>query len=97
MKIALKFTYDTDIVSVPEDIGSHIKRYQERFDKWLYDKDNDHGYWVVQEGKRVAVSFDAQAFVDYLNTVWLQDREEKAVILQEGEKNIPTGMPLLYF
>ena len=56
-KIALKFTYHTDLIIVPDDVFQNISEIRLKFDKWLYDKSNDHGYWVYIDGKRKAVSF----------------------------------------
>ena len=97
MKIALEFTYHTDIISVPDDIGKNIKKYQLKFDKWLYDKDINHGNWIVKNGKKFAVSFDTKTFVDYLNNVHLCNMSEKAIIIQENAQQIAKDVPALFF
>ena len=97
MKIALQFTYHADIISVPEEIGIKINKYQQKFDKWLYDKENDHGHWVFINGRKAAASFDTTTFVDYLNEVYLYDSDEKAIIVQENVKEIPSEIPTLFF
>ena len=73
------------LLSVPEQIAADIKRYQSEFDQWLYDPENDHGYWeTVNEdfGHFRAVKYDAfEAFPRWLNEYVLKDSEEKAVCL----------------
>lgn len=97
MKIALEFTYHTDIIAVPDDIGNQIKKCQCAFDKWLYDKENRHDYWVLKDGKKTAVSFDTMAFVNYLNHFYLSDSEDKVIVLEEDSVDIPKGITILFF
>ena len=51
-KIALKFTYHADLIIVPDRIFQNIHEIRLKFDKWLYDKSNDHGHWVYIDGKK---------------------------------------------
>lgn len=97
MKIAVEFTYHTDIISVPEEIGRKIKQYQKMFDKWLYNKANNHGNWVIINNRKVAVSFDTKSFVDYINSVHLSNCKEKAYIVEDSAQNVPSGIPTLFF
>ncbi len=100
MRIAVEFAFETHIISVPDEIGGEIKKYQNKFDKWLYDKSNDHGYWVIINGRKTAVSFDIQAFVDYLNTAYLHSCEDRAMVIEtfeNGSENIPSEMTKIYF
>ena len=96
-KIALKFTYYTDLIMVPDSVLQSIHEIRLEFDKWLYDKSNDHGYWVYIDGKRKAVSFDTKAFVHYLNNVYLPKGKEKVIVLQEKAKSISSDIPMLFF
>jgi len=97
MNIALEFTYQTDIISVPDEIGNRINKYQQNFDKWLYNKENNHGNWIIKNGRKVAVSFDTQTFVDYLNKFCLNDSNEKAFVVEKNATVIPTKIPTLFF
>lgn len=45
MLVNLVFDYYTDVINVPDEIGTQIKKYQKKCDKWLYNKDNNHQYW----------------------------------------------------
>ena len=97
MNIALEFTYNTDIISVPDEIAVKINKLQQSFDKWLYNKDNDHGNWIIRNGRKVAVSFDTETFIEYLNKFYLNDSDEKAIIVQKSATEIPTKIPTLFF
>ena len=96
-KIALRFTYSTYLVVVPEIIFQDIYKIRQKFDKWLYDKSNNHGNWVIINGKKMAVSFDAETFVDYINDFCLIDGYEKVRITDRNATNIPEGIPILSF
>jgi hypothetical protein len=41
--------WDCDFLQCPDFIADNIHRYQTEFDKWLYDKSNDHGLWLAFE------------------------------------------------
>lgn len=89
MYIALQHTYFVDIIYVPAVLGEKIKKIQNLFDKWLYDKNNDHGHWIIKNGKKVAVSFDTDTFIQYINTYHLVDNNEKAYLVDKERQTIP--------
>lgn len=96
-RIAITFTFQTDIIIVPEDIAKNVKKIQRSFDRWLYDKDNDHGCWEIIDGKKMAVSFDTDVFVDYINNHCLAERCDK-VLVKERNVNIALDVfSTLYF
>ena len=95
-KIAAQFTYHIDIIKVPDFIEKDAKKYQNDFDNWLYDKKNDHGLWVFIKGKKCAVSFGTQDFVDYLNK-FVCNGEPVCRIIESNLTEPPAGMPLLFF
>ena len=68
--VALNFTFHTDLIEVSDDIFQNIYEIRKKFDKWLYDKSNNHDYWICVDGKKRAVSFDTEAFIHYLNDVY---------------------------
>ena len=73
------------LLSVPEHIAKDIHRYRSEFDQWLYDRNNDHGYWQEvndESGHFFAVCYDGyEAFPRWLNEYVLKDSDEKAVCL----------------
>ena len=95
--VAIQFTYHTDIIEVPDFIELEIQKIQKRFDKWLYDKSIDHGYWVIVNGKKMAVSFDTCTFVDYINSFVLADSALKARIVAQNVPPIQPSIPTLFF
>lgn len=59
MLVNLVFDYYTDVINVPDKIGTQIKKYQKKCDKWLYNKDNNHQYWEKDEyGKKLGVGIE---------------------------------------
>ena len=66
-KIYVKVMYTLSEVMVPDYIANDIKKYRKMFNKWLFDKDNNHGYWEKINGRNYGVCFDVNAFVLYLN------------------------------
>lgn len=56
MLVNLVFDYYTDVINVPDEIGTQIKKYQRKCDKWLYNKDNNHQYWEKDEYGKSSVS-----------------------------------------
>ena len=96
-RIAIEFTYHVDIIIVPDDIAAAIEKYQEFFDEWLYDKNNEHGHWILYGGQKFAVSFDTNSFVEYLNLNHLQSRKEKASIEQESVLSLSDDIPRIFF
>lgn len=96
-RIALEFTYYTDIIEVPNFVEQNIVKYQREFDKWLYDKNNNHGLWIIDNGEKKAVSFDSSDFVDYLNKYIISDNNLKAKIIQTGLPETPEKMRVLFF
>lgn len=96
-KVAVESAYVVDIIDVPEYIAKNIRKYQRSFDKWLYDKQNDHGLWVIADGKKTAVSFGTQDFVDYLNEYVLSKDDSKCSVIGKGLRSVPEGMPSIWF
>lgn len=97
MHIALQYTYFVDIIYVPTMLGNKIKKIQNQFDKWLYDKTNNHGHWIIKDGKKVAVSFDTDTFIHYINTYHLIDNNEKAYLVEKEQQTIPNSCDATLF
>ena len=95
--VAIEFAFETDIIKVPDHIANSIKAVQQRFDEWIYDKSNDHGCWIIQDGKKMAVSFGTEDFVNYINQYELGDDACHARIVQEGLSAPPMGMLSIWF
>jgi len=89
MNIALQHTYHVDVIYVPDALGIKIKKIQDRFDKWLFDKTNDHGHWIIIDGRKRAVSFGTDTFIQYINTYHLADSDDKAYLVDKDLLTIP--------
>lgn len=74
VKIEFTFEEDTAYIMCPSKVGRNIRQLQRDFDRWIYDRNNDHSYWEVahidEDGEiYYGVCFDAEAFVYWLNNV----------------------------
>lgn len=96
-KIAVEFTYHTDVIEVPDHIARCIGKVQRKFQQWLYDKSNDHGCWVIIDGQKRAVSFDTSDFVSFINQYLLSQEDCKATVVHTGLHTPPDGMPSIFF
>ena len=96
-KLLLHFTYDVDLLEVPERIAAYPRKYQKAFGKWMHNKDNDHGYWVVEDGRKKGVCYGSDAFVEFINTQLLETGEEKAKVIEENLSTYDHDLPMLYF
>lgn len=99
-QIAVQFTYDAYILEVPDHIEENAKKIQLKFDKWVYDKDNNHGLWVKVNNRKVAVNFVCQDFVDYLNRFVIKEGDPKVVIssvIHTSDYKPEGSVKLLYF
>ena len=81
--IVLKFEYEEQYIEVPEAVYNNISKIRKEFDKWLYDKNNDHGYWVIINGVKKGVSYDASAFIDYINVHYSNSGKVKTIKKEE--------------
>ena len=81
--VIIEWEYEYDLLECPSLVAESIKEYQQQFDKWLYDKSNDHGYWVTESLHKTNPdeSFGVDAFVDWLNRFVLHDKTEKAKVV----------------
>ena len=72
-----------DIISVP-DLGLSVNALQEEFFKWLFDKNNNHRYWIIVDGEKKACKYGIDAFIYWFNHVYLSDDSDKAYIIREN-------------
>ena len=100
MKAIISFTYDSCLVYIPDKLAGDdtaLKSLSQQFDKWLYDKNNDHGLWIFEDGEKYAVSFDTNDFIDWINQEHLRRSADKAQILDENYTGNHGKYPELYF
>jgi hypothetical protein len=101
-KVILKWEYDADIINVPDIIAENIYEYQIKFDKWIYDQNNKHKYWVTvqtEDSSFTAVKFGSEAFVTWLNDYILNKTDDKVTFelrnIQLSDEH--KELQLLYF
>lgn len=98
MLVNLVFDYYTDVINVPDEIGTQIKKYQKKCDKWLYNKNNNHQYWEKDEyGKKLGVGICSDAFVYWLNSFVLNDSEQKAAVLKRNLPEYDSSLPTIFY
>lgn len=83
-KILINFEYRSDLALVPNEIVTDLYDLKLTFCSWLKDPYN-HNYFINN-----TLSFDGQAFVDWLNKYILKDAE-KATLL-EPDVNVDFSM-----
>ena len=51
MIVKIEFCYekDTEYILCPAKVGRNIRQLQRDFDKWLYNRQNNHSYWEVAD------------------------------------------------
>ena len=72
-----------DIIYLP-DIGLRVDDLQEAFFKWLFNKNNNHKYWIIVNGEKKACKYGVDAFIDWFNHIYISDNSVKAYIIKEN-------------
>ena len=93
MIVKIEFCYekDTEYILCPAKVGRNIRQLQRDFDKWLYNRQNNHSYWEVadidEEGNNIyGVCFNAEAFVYWLNNIRFTKRKKIAKLVETPNK-----------
>ncbi|MCM1499474.1 MAG: hypothetical protein NC124_13485 [Clostridium sp.] len=74
-----------DIVYIP-DMVMDVEKVQNDFFQWLFDKNNDHQYWIVINGEKKACKYGTQAFIEWINNTVLSEEIEKSYVIRENSK-----------
>ena len=96
-KIAMQFYCYFDLIEVPDKVAQDIDKVCSKFDKWLCDKSNNHNYWIYIDGRKKGLCFESEAFLDYLNNVYLIDDKEKARLVQKRVESVSPDVPVLFY
>ncbi len=100
MLVNVVFTFRFDLVDVPKDIAKDLKKHQLQCDKWLFNKKNNHEFWIERgSNKKYAVNTCSEAFVYYLNTFVLNNSKEKATIVEKSKPNkiLDESIPTIFY
>jgi len=81
MLIKVQFCIDADLIDCPNEICDDISKYQTKFLKWLFDKNNDHKYWVYKNGEKFGCCYRSNAFVEWLNKFVINDNHKIATVV----------------
>ncbi|MGE8081904.1 hypothetical protein [Peribacillus loiseleuriae] len=92
VKVEFMYEEDTEYICCPAKVGRNIRQLQRDFDKWLYDRENNHPYWEVadedEEGNKLyGVCFNAEAFVFWLNNVRFNKGKNVAKLIETPNKS----------
>lgn len=74
-----------DIIELPEDLD--VEQLERDFLSWMFNKNNNHKYWVYENGIKQYCSYGTSAFVEWMNLFIFNNDERKARILEEYSKN----------
>ena len=74
-----------DIIYLP-DVGLNVYKLQEKFFKWMFDKNNNHKYWIIVDGEKKACKYGIDAFVDWINGEY-SFNDNIAYIIKENATN----------
>lgn len=56
---------DADIIELPQYLIDNLEDLQSEFFKWLFDKDNNHKYWIFENNQKKYCEYDVEAFVNW--------------------------------
>lgn len=84
-----------DIINMPDEIERDLDEVVNEFLRWLFDKTNDHKYWVIEDGQKSFCSYSTGAFVDWLNQYIT--KKEKTAIVAVSSRQIDDTHPIIYF
>lgn len=84
-----------DIVNIPDEVAENLDEVVSEFYKWMFDKTNNHKYWVIEENKKKYCSYTTEAFIDWINE--FITKEEKATIIAISSRQIDETLPIIFF
>lgn len=84
-----------DIVNIPNEIVGNLDEVVHEFLAWMFNKSNNHKYWVIEGGEKKYCSYSTEAFIDWLNQFIIKG--EKATIIAISSKQIDDTFPIIYF
>lgn len=98
-EVLLKWTYESDMIECPSYISDNIHEYVKQFDNWMYNKNNNHGYWAKDSFCNEVICFGSEVFVDWLNTNIIQQDEKLVEFVKRDFQATDEEMklPHIYF
>jgi hypothetical protein len=87
------YPLDFDEIEVPDKVVNCLQKIEKQFKEWLYDKTNEHGYWIMKNGEKYAVSYGTEEFVKWLN----ENQRQPSRIIRKKLTNPVEGIACIYF
>ena len=84
---------DCDLIDLSTQSFESVKTIQTLFLRWLFDKNNEHDYWMYREGQKYGCAYDTNAFIHWLN----QFHPDYAAKLIRQHVRIGNDHPTLFF
>lgn len=84
-----------DIVNMPSEIVDNLDEVVNKFFAWMFDKSNNHKYWVIEGSEKKYCSYSTEAFIEWLNQFIIKGK--KATIIAISTEQIDDTLPTLYF
>ena len=72
-----------DIIYIP-DLMMDIVNIQQKFFDWLFDKNIEHGCWVIVDSEKKYCKYGTQEFIDWINSYLLNNSCEKSYIVKKN-------------
>ena len=85
-----------DVIYIPEKMGD-ISLLQTEFLDWLFDKENNHEFWVNINGEKTYCKYGTDAFVKWINDKKLYASLEKAKVEKRNCKNFCKRNQKIFF
>jgi len=89
MIVTIDYGYETDAeyIRCSARVGRNIRKLQRQFDKWIYNRNNKHPYWVVahidEDGnEHYGVCCITEAFFYWLNHIKCAKRKQVARLIE---------------
>lgn len=87
MIVKVELCTKTQYFRCPTKIGRKVRKLQKDFDRWLYNRNNNHPYWKDEDGNEFyGVCFDAEAFIFWLNNVRFKNGKKVARLIATPNK-----------
>ena len=68
--------YDCDLIDISISSNQNVEKLQQLFFEWLFNENNDHEDWIVENGAKKGCDYDANAFVQWINQFCLGDKAQ---------------------
>jgi hypothetical protein len=88
---------DADIIEIPDCLKDSLDKIRQSYFDWLYDKNNDHKYWMYVNGEKRCVESDSETFIEWMNEHLLNDKPQKARMVERNAAKVDPGLPYLLF